>query len=176
MATGSVFLLVDGLGSGDIAGFGLIALVALAYHVYATTTSGLERDEVNTVATLARLPTVLLLTVMLISAEEPGALLRVSAEAWWVCSVSGAVGVVALLMINAAWKRGLTVATHASVMPVDNGLAMVDGMIAGQIPTLANWLGAGLVIFAEVGAVRARIPDRKEPPKFSKWLDGQMTG
>lgn len=172
LAAASVFLLVDGLGSGDLVGFGLIVLVALAYHVYATTTSGLQRDEVNTVATLARLPTVLLLTGMLFSAEEPEALLHVSGEAWWVCSVSGAVGVVALLMINAAWKRGLTVTTHASVMPADNGLAMVDGMIAGQFPSLANWLGAGLVIIAEVGATRARIPDRKQPPKFSMWLDG----
>ncbi|MEV0666436.1 hypothetical protein ACIBI3_20365 [Actinomadura luteofluorescens] len=172
LAAASVFLLVDGLGSGDIVGFGLIGLVALAYHVYATTTSGLKREDVNTVATLARLPTVLLLTGMLFSAEEPGALLHVSGEAWWVCSVSGAVGVVALLMINAAWKRGLTVTTHAGVMPVDNGLAMVDGMLAGQFPSLANWAGAGLVVAAEVGATRARIPDGDKPSKFAAFMDG----
>jgi hypothetical protein len=172
MAAASVFLLVDGLGLGDIVGFGLIGLVALAYHVYATTTSGLQREDVNTVATLARLPTVLLLTGMLFSAEAPGALLDVSAEAWWVCSVSGAVGVVALLMINKAWQRGLTVTTHAGVMPVDNGLAMVDGMLAGQFPSLANWAGAGLVIASEVGATRARIPDGDKPSRFAAFLDG----
>ncbi|GAA2263063.1 hypothetical protein GCM10010402_18280 [Actinomadura luteofluorescens] len=172
LAAASVFLLVDGLGSGDLVGFGLIGLVALAYHVYATTTSGLQREDVNTVATLARLPTVLLLTGMLFSAEAPSALLHVSGQAWWVCSVSGAVGVVALLMINAAWKRGLTVTTHAGVMPVDNGLAMVDGMLAGQFPSLANWFGAGLVVAAEVGATRARIPDGDKPSKFAAFMDG----
>ncbi|MEU8305831.1 hypothetical protein AB0C84_19925 [Actinomadura sp. NPDC048955] len=171
-AAASVFLLVDGLGSGDLVGFGLIGLVAFAYHVYATVTSGLKREEVNTVATLARLPTMILLTGMLFSAEAPGALLHVSTEAWVICSISGTLGTVALLMINAAWKRGLTVTTHAGVMPVDNGLAMVDGMLAGQFPTLANWAGAGLVIAAEVGVTRARIPDGDKPSKFSTWLDG----
>ncbi|NDU72279.1 hypothetical protein GWI34_06525 [Actinomadura sp. DSM 109109] len=171
LAGASVFLLTDGLGMGDLPGLFLIGLVALAYHVYVTTTSGLQRDEVNTVATLARLPTVILLTVMLFTAEGPGSLLHVSGQAWWVCSVSGAVGVVALLMINEAWRRGMTATTHAGAMPADNLLAIGDGMLVGQQPTPANLVGAAFVVASEWGLTKARIPDGEKTSRFAAWVD-----
>jgi drug/metabolite transporter (DMT)-like permease len=172
LAAASVYLLVDGLQSGDLKGIMLIGVVAVAYHVYATTTSALSKEELNTVATMARLPTVIFLTAMLfLTPEGPTALAHVSLQAWWVCTLSGAVGVVALLLVNWAWARGMSVSTHAGTKPFDNLVALLESLFFGQSPTQANWIGAGLVIVSEVGVTRAQVPDRKEPSMFSMWMD-----
>ncbi|GAA2397488.1 hypothetical protein GCM10010191_00120 [Actinomadura vinacea] len=153
-------LVVDGLKPASITALLWVGVTAVTYHIHVKINSGLPKEDIDTCSTLGKMTNMVVVTVLLLSVEGSGALLGIDWKALAVCSGAAVLFVGSTLLMNAAWKTGLHVTSHAMLMPAKPALSLLLGMIAGQFLSLANWLGIALVTVAGWGSKRTQIRDQ----------------